>query len=330
MKSILKIGYMSIIVALGMIILFHVKSGQSFMEVMNNIVISEYDNGQFSEEYIQKYSKREISIDKNTESFIISAKYLDINVSENAENILLEYYDLPNVVEEVEEVKGLGYSASFTESKYEIVFNKNIENYKRVKVTFPKGMEFDKFWAGAKELNMNGINANDITILSTNSEKKGYVKVSNLNAKSCRIMPRRESIEVNDSIIDDLLIISLNSAKVNINNTKGNNLRIGSLDSDSKKSMIYSLQNERLFEQHINYDVSLNKAEFKSQEYCAGELKIRIDNSNLNDYYFDLTSIKGTNKINNKIYESNYINGNNEDNKYKIDTVSKNLDLQIN
>lgn len=325
MKQLLKISFLFVIIGFVMIALFYVKNNESFISVMNKVVISEYESGLYSEGDLQLV-KAEVSLSKNVKIFGINAKYIDVKVSENVDTVKIEYYNFPGITAVTESSNEEVYSSYFTYPKYQIMFNKNLKEYQRVKITVPKNYQFEHFWVNCQELNIDGINSNVLMILPIDYNENGYINLSNLNVNEGTIMTNIKEINVKNSKINNLKI-NCPDLKLKIDNVKGDNLSFGSVVS--KDTLVEYLRDYKDSNQKV--DAVLNKVEFKNYGFYSRNLSVKMNNGvSLNDYYFKMNSVNGTNTINNKKYENNYESTNYENSKYKIETISTKASLQIN
>lgn len=332
MKKILKISFLCILIGIGMITLAEIGSNENFFSTMNKVVISEFKSGIYSENSLDEL-KYKVEVKKDIKSLVIRAKYVDVNVSDTAENITVEYYNLPTLKYENENLNEDIYDLFANYSKYNIVFNQEYKNYERVKITIPKDNKFEHFWIVGKEVNINGVNSNYTTLLNFDYDNDGVLNLTNVNTESCRIINEKENITIKNSNIKDLSIENMNSLNfnnynINFENVKGDNLNIGS--TGSREYMIEQLKDSIYGPNYSRLNVSLKKSEFKNNQFFATDANIEIDNNSIiDDYNFNIISISGNNKINNKKYESEY-NNKSVNSKYKIDAVTKNLNIGIN
>ncbi len=325
MKQLLKISFLFVIIGFVMIALFYIKNNESFISVMNKVVISEYESGLYSK-WDLELVKSEVSLNKNVKAILINAKYIDVQISENIDTVKVEYYNFPGIMATTEPLNEEMYSLYFTYPKYQIVFNKNLKEYQRVKVTVPKNYQFEHFWVNGQEINIDGINSNVLMILPIDYNGKGYINLSNLNVNEGTIMTNIKEIDVKNSKINNLKI-NCPDLKLKIDNVKGDNLSFGSVTS--KDTLVEYLKDYKDSNQKV--DAVLNKVEFKNYGFYSRNLSVKMNNGvSLNDYYFKMNSVNGTNTINNKKYENNYESTNYENSKYKIETVSTRTSLQIN
>lgn len=319
MKNFLKISLFGIFIGFVMIILFSIKSEDSFISVLNKIIISQYGSGIYSDEDIS-FLNIESVVSKDTENFFIIGDDIEIESSDNVENIKVQYYNLPNVRVELNQSTANSYMIRFNYTKFEIVFNKKIQDYKKVKVLVPKNSKYIIFTVVARELKLDGINAGRMNIWA-NGVGAGNINISNISADDFSLLSYDKVVNIKNSNIKTFKN-DLNSNNVNLENVNGNKFIIG-----DKASFV----NMNEYNNHPAVNVTLNNSFFEDQEYYGRELNVNINNNiDINNYYFNINSKNGVNKINGKEYNSIYETNNLNSSKYKIRAGTKNLNLKIN
>lgn len=315
MKKLLKVSLFLILLGISSIIFFYLCEGQSFIDTVKDIVISQNRSGIYSEENISNLDIDE-KVSKNINSFSVRAKYIDIEVSKDINEIHIEYYILPNVKREANQNSDENYSVSFLDSNYEIVFNKNIDKYKRVKVTIPEDKKFDFFMASGQEIKINGVLAKNM-IAVVYAIPNSVARISNVNADEMTVASYEvENVTINDSNIEKLKIQSGKKAIFEFTNLNGNTIIF-----NDKSSTITGFGNSK---------VILNNVKYKEQGYYTSNFDIEINNNmSLSDYYFNLITEGGKIKINDQDYTSNYESTNKDRSIYKIYVKSNNADLKI-
>ncbi len=319
MKKFLKISLFCIFIGLVMIILFSTSDNESFISTLSKLIISPYKSGMYSNEDIAALKTESIA-NENTKVFFIHANDLDIETTDKVSNITVQYYNLPNVKIEITQQDQYSYSANFNYNKYELVFNREIEKYKKVKVLVPKDLKLEIFLVSAENINLDGINATRMLAIA-DYDQLGTLNMSNVNSDELQVH-YHNIINVKDSNIKSFSTDFEGDINFNLENVNGNSLVIGNK---------YESSNEYLYNMKAN--ITLKNSFFDNQGYYSKELNVNINNNkDISEYYFKLNTLNlpnVINMVNDKEYDLNYESNNLESSNYKIKTRSQNLNLKI-
>lgn len=203
MNKFLKFSLITILIGISMLIFFCIYTGDFSFKSINDIIISQYRSGIYTEKDISNMNDDKI-LNVADGKLLIYAKYIDVQVSKDVDKIHIEYYSLPNVNINFSESSDGGTSAVFLSTKFEIVFNKNIEDYKKVKVIVPENTNFNSLFLIGQDIKVDGINSEKISLLSEYTSSKNILNVSNINVQKCYIQFSESKIDIKNSKISDL------------------------------------------------------------------------------------------------------------------------------